>query len=52
MAFSSVTGVTVAATSAWGPEKETAATASMATIWREEPAWSAPSAKMVSCQPS
>ena len=44
------TGVTIAATSAWGLVKETAAAVSVVTIWRQEPAWSAPSAKMVSCQ--
>lgn len=42
--------MTIAATSAWGPVKETAAAVSMVTIWRLEPAWSALSAKMVSCQ--
>ena len=42
--------MTIAATSAWGPVKETAAAVSVVTIWRQEPAWSAPSAKMVSCQ--
>ena len=44
------TGVTIAATTAWGPVKETAAPVSVVTIWSQEPAWSAPSAKMVSCQ--
>lgn len=42
--------MTIAATSAWGLVKETAAAVSVVTIWRQEPAWSAPSAKMVSCQ--
>ena len=42
--------MTIAATSAWGRVKETAAAVSVVTIWRPEPAWSALSAKMVSCQ--
>lgn len=46
----SSTGVTIAATSAWGLVKETAAAVSVVTIWRKAPAWSTPSAKMVSCQ--
>lgn len=43
-------GVTMAASSVWVQGRETAAAATAVTIWREEPAWSAPSAKMVSCQ--
>lgn len=40
----------MAASSVWVQGKETAAAATAVTIWREEPAWSAPSARMVSCQ--
>lgn len=47
---SPLAGATTAATSVWGLVKETAAAVWAVTTWRPEPVWSAPSAKMVSCQ--
>lgn len=43
-------GVTIAALSVWAQGSRTAAAVTVVTTWRQEPVWSAPSAKMVSCQ--